>query len=103
LMAVVQVFTAAILTLILLVLLGLVFTMNPDLEAERDQIVTPVMRWLASWIFAYGTIATWFLKVYLVVFVAGLGLFLARGSLVGTKVPESGEDRTDASPDQQET
>ena len=49
-LAVIQVYTAGLLTLILLALLGLLFSLNPDLEVERRTLVTPAMRWLASWI-----------------------------------------------------
>lgn len=91
LMAYIQVFTAATLTMILLALLGLIFTVNPDLETEREQIVTPVMQWLASWIFTYGAMTLLFLKIFVVLFVAALGLFLAQGSLVGTRVPEGSD------------
>lgn len=33
----------------LLALVGLLFTLNPDLEKERKSFVTPVMKWMASW------------------------------------------------------
>lgn len=36
------------LILILLSLIGLLFTLNPDLETERRQLVTPVMKWIAG-------------------------------------------------------
>jgi hypothetical protein len=91
LMAYIQVFTAAVLAMILLALLGLIFTVNPDLETEREQLVTPVMQWLASWIFTYGAMTLLFVKIFVVLFVAALGLFLAKGSIVGTTVPGEGE------------
>lgn len=45
----IQVYTATTLTLVLLALLGLLFTLNPDLEHERKVLVTPAMKWIASW------------------------------------------------------
>ena len=33
----------------LLALVGLLFTLNPDLEKERKLFVTPVMKWIAGW------------------------------------------------------
>lgn len=50
LLAIIQVCTVVLLLLILLALVGLLFTMNPDLEAERRVLVTPAMQWLSSWI-----------------------------------------------------
>ena len=49
LLAFIQVCTVILLLLILLALVGLLFTMNPDLETERRILVTPAMQWLASW------------------------------------------------------
>ena len=50
LLAWIQITTVVLLTLILLALVGLLFTMNPDLDKERKAIVTPVMKWVASWV-----------------------------------------------------
>jgi len=50
LLAFIQVFVAILLFFILAALIGLLFTMNPDLEMERRALVTPVMQWLASWV-----------------------------------------------------
>ncbi len=49
LLAIIQVCTVVLLFLILLALVGLLFTMNPDLEEERRALVTPAMQWLTSW------------------------------------------------------
>ena len=48
LLAGIQVLTVLLLGLILLALIGLLITMNPDLEEERVQFVTPVVRWFAG-------------------------------------------------------
>lgn len=50
LLAAIQVLTVVFLAFILLALIGLLFTLNPDLHAERDELVTPAMRWLGGWI-----------------------------------------------------
>ncbi|TKA82810.1 hypothetical protein B0A55_01056 [Friedmanniomyces simplex] len=43
--AAVQVYTGVILSLVLLVLIALLITVNPSLTAERDALVTPVVKW----------------------------------------------------------
>ena len=91
LLAVVQITTVVLLTLILVCLLGLLYTMNPDLETERKQLVTPVMRWLTSMIYEFGETGKWFLRAWAVLSSVGLGIFLWRGSLVGARTP--GEER----------
>jgi hypothetical protein len=49
LLAAIQVVTVAILAAILLTLIALLISVNPDLEAERAAIVTPVVKWCACW------------------------------------------------------
>lgn len=49
LLAAIQVITVIILALILLTMLALLITVNPDLQAERAALVTPVVRWCACW------------------------------------------------------
>ena len=46
LLAAIQVIKAIILALILLAILALLVTMNPNLEDERAAAVTPVMKWI---------------------------------------------------------
>ncbi|KAI4141421.1 MAG: hypothetical protein LQ340_007653, partial [Diploschistes diacapsis] len=48
LLAGIQVLTVLLLALILLALVGLLVTMNPELEKEREEFVTPVVKWLAG-------------------------------------------------------
>jgi hypothetical protein len=50
LVALIQLLTCFFLLLILLTLLGLLITVNPDLELERQTIVTPTVKWIASWV-----------------------------------------------------
>ncbi|KXT08152.1 hypothetical protein AC579_255 [Pseudocercospora musae] len=50
LLAEIQVLTVVLLFLILIALAMLLVTCNPDLDRERQALVTPVMKWSASWI-----------------------------------------------------
>jgi hypothetical protein len=47
------------------------------------------MRWLGSWVFEYGTLANWVLKMFLVLALAGLGVFFWQGSMSGYVLPRS--------------
>lgn len=87
LLACIEVLTCVFLGLVLLALIGLICTINPELEREKDELVTPVVKWLASWIFSYGRIVGWLLRFTIVVTTAGLGLFFWQGSLAGMSVP----------------
>lgn len=97
LLACIQVLTTLLLLLILFALLGLLFTMNPELEKEREQLVTPIMQWVASWILTYGRAANWLLRVVIMGSIAGVGWFLWKGSVAGVSPPTSGEGETDES------
>lgn len=66
LLAAVQILTTVFLLLILLALLALICVVNPDLVRERDELVTPVVRWLAGWVLVYGHGVSWALRVGLV-------------------------------------
>ncbi|SPQ20715.1 46c81247-bbb5-4121-9623-8632333c0cc1 [Thermothielavioides terrestris] len=77
LVALIQVVTCLLLAVILLAALALLITVNPDLEPERQAIVTPVIRWLASWV-SSSEDRKW---LELVVFVVLGGVFL--GSWAG--------------------
>jgi hypothetical protein len=74
LLAAIQVITVVILAMILLTMLALLITMNPDLEAERAAIVTPVVKWCACWAMpeceARGRVAMSVFVLLAVVFVA---------------------------------
>lgn len=101
LLACIQVFTTILLIMILLALLGVLCTMNPDLEREKDELVTPVVQWLSSWVFTYGRTANWLLRVGFVVVVTWVGWFLWQGSVAGASVPKSdeGEGGSETAPD----
>jgi hypothetical protein len=92
LLACIQVLTAVVLCFILLALLGLLYTVNPELEKERRQLVTPMMIWLASWVYKYGTAAKWLLRIFLVVSAIGFASFLWQGTVAGVKPPTSDDD-----------
>jgi hypothetical protein len=83
LLAVIQVIVAITLILILIALVGLLFSVNEDLAMEREQLVTPVLKWLASWVFKYGRIAKWVIRIALVlgtiVFAWSIGQGLSSG------------------------
>ena len=49
LVAGIQVLNTIILSMVLMCMLGLLITMNPDLDNERKELVTPVMVWIAGW------------------------------------------------------
>jgi hypothetical protein len=74
LLAAIQVITVVILAMILLTMVALLITMNPDLEAERAAIVTPVVKWCACWAMpeceARGRLTMSVLVLFAVVFVA---------------------------------
>ncbi|RGP69194.1 hypothetical protein FLONG3_7830 [Fusarium longipes] len=76
LLAVIQVFVAIVLTLTLLAILALIYSVNPDLEPERQALVTPCMQWIASWLIQYGNVVSWVLKVLVVFCTGGLGAFI---------------------------
>ncbi|KAK5092771.1 hypothetical protein LTR70_005232 [Exophiala xenobiotica] len=77
-LAVCQVLTAIFLALILVTLQGLLIAVNPDLEYERQEIVTPAVKWLAGWILVLGQ---WKKSIMVMVLVVVVGC--AVGSLAG--------------------
>lgn len=87
LLACIQVLTVVYLFLILLALVGLICVITPELETEKDVLVTPVVKWLAGWVLVYGSAVAWTLRISVVVVTAGLGIFFWQGSLAGTSVP----------------
>ncbi|KIW99319.1 uncharacterized protein Z519_00982 [Cladophialophora bantiana CBS 173.52] len=91
LLAVIQVVTVITLLLILLALIALLFTVNPDLVREREQLVTPAMKWLASWVFKYGRPAKIFLKITFAIGVVVFGYAVWEALVTGHNEPESDE------------
>ena len=49
LVAGIQVLNTILLSILLMCTLGLLITVNPDLDKERAEIVTPAIRWIVSW------------------------------------------------------
>jgi hypothetical protein len=95
LLAVIQVVTALSLILILLALIALLFTVNPDLEQERAQLVTPFMQWLASWVYKYGRLASYVVRIVFAVGVVVFAWSIWQGLATGHKDPTSEEDESD--------
>ncbi|KAK4233302.1 hypothetical protein C8A03DRAFT_38997 [Achaetomium macrosporum] len=91
LVALIQVLTCVLLTLILLALLGLLVTVNPDLEVERRALVTPCVRWLTSWV-REPQDRKWLEFVAFVV-VGGVGLGAWAGSVVMRDAGETEMER----------
>ncbi|KAI1608704.1 hypothetical protein EDD36DRAFT_90740 [Exophiala viscosa] len=88
LLACIQILTVILLTFIFMAMMGLLITLNPDMEKERQQLVTPVVSEITGWLYAYGTLAKWLLRIFLVVSAVGFGMFLWQGSLAGVKTPQ---------------
>lgn len=103
LLACIQVLTVVILALILVSLFGLLLTMNPDLEYERQQLVTPALQYISSWLLSYGTTAKWLVRTFLVVTAIGFVVFLWYGFVAGSSVPgEDGKDGEEAKDDDED-
>lgn len=91
LLACIQVLTVILLGLLLLGIFALLCTVNPDLDRERQELVTPAVQWLASWWFAYGTLAKWLLRVLVVAFTIGCGSFVWHSFMSGSTLPGDGD------------
>jgi len=97
LLAVIQVVTAITLVLILLALLGLLFSINEDLATERAHLVTPVMKWLASWVYKYGRIANWIIKISFTVGMVIAGWSIWQAMATGHNEPKLDEEQSEES------
>ncbi|OAP61665.1 hypothetical protein AYL99_03868 [Fonsecaea erecta] len=95
LLAIIQVVTVITLILILLALLALLLTVNPDLAREREQLVTPAMRWLASWVFKYGAPAKTLLKITFVTGGLVSGYAVWQGLATGHSEPTGDENKSE--------
>jgi hypothetical protein len=87
LLAAIQVLTAIFLGLILISLLALIITVSPDLENERQALVTPVVKWLAGSVIHYGK----WVQVGVWTVVIGMGLGAAGGWYVTKEIKDSVE------------
>ena len=89
LVAAVQVINGILLFCVLLTMLGLLITMNPGMTKERDELVTPVLRWIVRWAFVARTAVMSFVVIFisaLILYLAvrlGIGPFAERQRLVG--------------------
>lgn len=97
LLAVVQVYTALMLTVIFGVGCMLLVTTNPDLEDERSRMISPTVRAGVEWIEKWGGWLGWSVKFGIVCGVAGMGVGVWKGERAGEMESEmvvEGENET---------
>jgi hypothetical protein len=85
LLAAIQVLTAVFLGLILIATFGLIITVSPDLEHERQVLVTPVVKWIAGTVMDYG----WAVRAGVWIVIVGSVAGAAGGVYVTWEVSES--------------
>ena len=101
LVAAVQVINGILLFFVLLTMFGLLITMNPDMTKERDELVTPVLRWVGRWAFVAKTAVVSFAVLFisaLILYLAvrwGVGPFAERQKLVAGIDDEEEEGQAD--------
>ena len=91
LLAAIQVLTVILLAFILLALVGLLITMNPDMDKERREIVTPALHWVTGWMTMQNVGAGWFTWIAMLFLLITLGVALTttkHGQWVKAKVKE---------------
>lgn len=100
LVAVIQVLTCLLLGLVLLALLALLITVNPDLQSERQEIVTPTMKWFSSWVMNPDD-RKW-LKIVLFVVLGGavLGTWAGCHMMREPVLVDNGDDTADGAVDE---
>ena len=76
----IQVLNSVLLAFVLLALLGLLITMNPDMETERAELVTPFLKWVTGFSKAGNIVVEWFgiVSVMFLVILMGLGFSTTR-------------------------
>lgn len=73
LLAEIQVLTVVLLGFILMAIVMLLVTMNPELERERKALITPFLRWICSWFMTgAGKVRYGIMVVMLVLVVPGI-------------------------------
>lgn len=87
LLAAIQILTALFLGLIFLSLIALIITTSPDLEYERRELVTPVVKWIAGKVLGYGA----WMKVVIWVLLVGIGMGALVGWWIDTEIKVVGE------------
>lgn len=87
LLAAIQLLTVIFLGFILITLLALIITVSPDLEHERQALVTPVVRWLAGSILQYGR----WVRIGLWIIIIGVGLGAGGGWYITRDFSRSAE------------
>ena len=98
LLAGIQVLTVILLAFILLALVGLLVTMNPDMEQERRELVTPALRWVTGWSTVSHVGTGWFTGIAGLFVLGTFGVWLVttkKGTCVREKVRERIEGKVD--------
>ena len=91
LLAAIQVLTVILLALILLAMVGLLITMNPDMEEERKEMVTPALQWVSGWMTMESIGVGWFAWVAILFVLITLGIAVTttqHGEWVRVRVKE---------------
>ena len=100
----IQVLTVILLAFILLALVGLMIVMNPEMDKERRELVTPTLRWVTGWMTMSHIGFGWFSAILVLFILIVLGITVmttSYGTWVKAKVKEKmggqsqvvGEDR----------
>lgn len=91
LLAAIQVLTVILLGFILIVLLGIAYSVNPDLDKERKALVTPTLKWLAVRIEKGPRSRLWW-TIGALLFAGGWAYFLLSKVMKPGDEDEDGED-----------
>jgi hypothetical protein len=75
----IQVLNSFLLTLILVCMVGLLITTNPDLENERKQLVTPALVWIAAWTAIGKKVLSTIIMLLVIIAIGGV-VFIQRDS-----------------------
>lgn len=94
LLAAIQVLNSVLLGLILVVLLALLVTVNPDVEYERQILITPVVKWFTHWVIQYRRsvqVGVWIVLAGVSLGAAG-GWYVTREAAKEVEVAEEGPE-----------
>jgi hypothetical protein len=78
----IQVLNAFLLASILLCMVALLITTNPDMEKERKQLVTPAVAWIAGWTVIGKKLVTTLVTILVILAIGGV-VFIQRDSKGG--------------------
>lgn len=88
-----QALMIVLLSAIFLALFGLLVTLNPDLETERRQFITPAVRYVLNKVIAYGCIAMSALRKPTAIVRKGLALVSGSSHVAKENANVSGNER----------